>query len=144
MKKSSYKAIIERSKDAYWAYIPELEGVSGVGESVQEAKRSMLDGLGLQQELGNLSVQEYLIDYHFDVESLLNYFKGILTNAAFERLTGINQLQMSHYANGLKKPRKAQLQKIERALHQLADELHCVHLQSFNAKIKSEKHNKKH
>jgi predicted RNase H-like HicB family nuclease len=39
MKKSSYKAIIERSKDAYWAYIPELEGVSGVGETVQEAKQ---------------------------------------------------------------------------------------------------------
>jgi hypothetical protein len=128
MKKSSYKAIIERSKDAYWAYIPELEGVSGVGESVQEAKRSMLDGLGLQQELGNLSVQEYLIDYHFDVVSLLNYFKGILTNAAFERLTGINQLQMSHYANGLKKPRKAQRQKIEKALHQLGEDLRSIYL----------------
>ena len=128
MKKSSYKAIIERSKDAYWAFIPELEGVSGVGETVQEAKQSMLDGLGLQQELGNLSIQEFLIEYHFDVISLLNYFKGILTNAAFERLTGINQMQMSHYATGLKKPRKAQLQKIERALHQLADELHCIYL----------------
>jgi hypothetical protein len=128
MKSITYKAIIERSKDAYWAYIPELEGVSGVGESVQEAKRSMLDGLGLQQELGNLSVQEYLIDYHFDVESLLNYFKGILTNAAFERLTGINQLQMSHYANGLKKPRKAQRQKIEKALHQLGEDLRSIYL----------------
>ena len=88
----------------------------------------MLDGLGLQQELGNLSVQEYLIDYHFDVVSLLNYFKGILTNAAFERLTGINQLQMSHYANGLKKPRKAQRQKIEKALHQLGEDLRSIYL----------------
>ncbi len=85
MKKSSYIAIIERSKDAYWAYIPELEGVSGVGDTVQEAKQSMLGGLGLQQELGNLSNQEFLIEYHFDVISLLNFFKGILTNAAFER-----------------------------------------------------------
>jgi predicted RNase H-like HicB family nuclease len=57
-----YKAIIERSKDAYWAYIPELEGVSGVGDTVQEAKQSMLDGLGLQLELGNLSIQEFLIE----------------------------------------------------------------------------------
>ncbi|MCF8203278.1 MAG: type II toxin-antitoxin system HicB family antitoxin, partial [Crocinitomicaceae bacterium] len=55
----SYKAIIERSKDAYWAFIPELEGVSGVGETVQEAKQSMLEGLSLQQELGNLSNQAY-------------------------------------------------------------------------------------
>jgi len=128
MKKSSYKAIIERSKDAYWAYIPELEGVSGVGDTVQEAKQSMLGGLGLQQELGNLSNQEFLIEYHFDVISLLNYFKGILTNAAFERLTGINQMQMSHYATGLKKPRKAQRQKIERALHQLGEDLRSIYL----------------
>jgi hypothetical protein len=128
MKKSFYKAIIERSKDAYWAYIPELEGVSGVGETVQEAKQSMLGGLRLQQELGNLSNQEFLIEYHFDVISLLNFFKGILTNAAFERLTGINQMQMSHYATGLKKPRKAQRQKIERALHQLGEDLRSIYL----------------
>ncbi len=128
MKKSSYKAIIERSKDAYWAYIPELEGVSGVGDTVQEAKKSMLDGLSLQQELGNLSNQEFLVEYHFDVISLLNYFKGILTNAAFERLTGINQMQMSHYATGLKKPRKSQRQKIERALHQLGEDLRSIYL----------------
>jgi hypothetical protein len=37
-------------------------------------------------------------------------------------------MQMSHYANGLKKPRKAQRQKNERALHQLADELNCIQL----------------
>ena len=124
----NYRAIIERSKDAYWAYIPDLEGVTGVGETVQEAKQSMLEGLNLQIELGNLSLCEYTIDYHFDVISLLNYFKGILTNAAFERLTGINQMQMSHYANGLKNPRKAQRQKIEKALHELADELRSIHL----------------
>ena len=128
MKSNTYKAIIERSKDAYWAYAPELEGVSGVGVSVQEAKQSMLEGLYLQQELGNLPSQQIAFDYHFDVVSLLNYFKGILTNAAFERLTGINQLQMSHYANGLKKPRKAQRQKIEKALHQLGKDLRSIYL----------------
>lgn len=128
MKKSFFKAIIERSKDAYWAYIPELEGVSGVGETVQEAKQSMLDGLSLQQELGNLPFEVYELEYHFDVMSLLNYFKGILSNAAFERISGINQMQMSHYATGLKKPRKAQLQKIEKALHRLGDELKSINL----------------
>ena len=96
--------------------------------SVQEAKQSMLEGLYLQQELGNLPSQQIAFDYHFDVVSLLNYFKGILTNAAFERLTGINQLQMSHYANGLKKPRKAQRQKIEKALHQLGEDLRSIYL----------------
>jgi predicted RNase H-like HicB family nuclease len=128
MNKFYYKAIIERSEDAFWAYIPELEGVTGVGDTVQAAKQSMLECIDIQLELGNLKHQEFCISYHFDVISLLNYFKGILTNAAFERLTGINQMQMSHYANGLKKPRKAQLQKIERALHKLGEELQSISL----------------
>lgn len=128
MKTQIYTAIIERSKDAYWAYIPDLEGVSGAGNNVSEAKNSMLEGLQIQQELGNIPNANYSIEYQFDVISLLNYFKGILTNAAFERLTGINQMQMSHYANGLKKPRKAQREKIEQALHQLGEELISIHL----------------
>jgi hypothetical protein len=128
MKSNTYKAIIERSKDAYWAYVPDLEGVSGVGTTVQEAKDSMQNGLQIQRELGNVAMDDIKFEYHFDVISLLNYFKGILTNAAFERLTGINQLQMSHYATGLKKPRKAQRLKIEKALHQLGDELRSIYL----------------
>ena len=128
MKSNTYKAIIERSKDAYWAYVPDLEGVSGVGTTVQEAKDSMQNGLQIQRELGNVAMDDIKFEYHFDVISLLNYFKGILTNAAFERLTGINQLQMSHYATGLKKPRKAQRLKIEKALHQWGDELRSIYL----------------
>lgn len=128
MRTHIYTAIIERSIDAYWAYIPELEGVSGIGDNVTEAKNSMLEGLRIQQELGNIPTANYSIKYQFDIISLLSYFKGILTNAAFERLTGINQMQMSHYANGLKKPRKAQREKIEKALHQLGEELISIHL----------------
>jgi hypothetical protein len=33
-----------------------------------------------------------------------NYYKRIFTNVALERITGINQKQLQHYATGLKKP----------------------------------------
>ena len=66
--------------------------------------------------------------FKFDTESLLEYYKGIFTNAAFERLTGINQMQISHYATGLKKPRKAQAKRIEAALHKLGKELVAIEL----------------
>ena len=36
---------------------------------------------------------------------------------ALEKLTGINQKQLHHYATGLRKPREAQRKKIETALH---------------------------
>ena len=71
---------------------------------------------------------DYEIIYHFDVESLLNYYKGIFTNSALEKITGINQRQLQHYSSGLKKPRQPQLKKIEDGLHKLAAELQAVEL----------------
>ncbi|MCF8370560.1 MAG: hypothetical protein K9H64_02985 [Bacteroidales bacterium] len=43
---------------------------------------------------------------------------GILSNSALERLTGINQKQMQHYASGLRKPREAQRQKNNKRIGQ--------------------------
>ena len=122
------KVIIERSKDAFWAY-SENTGVNGVGDTVEEVKQSVLECIKIQKGLGNLKDgEDYEIVYKFDTESLLQHYKGIFTNAAFERLTGINQLQVSHYATGLKKPRPAQAKKIEKALHKLGEELLAIEL----------------
>jgi len=122
------KVIIERSKDAFWAY-SENTMVNGVGDTIEEVKQSVLECIEIQKELGNLKANEtYNIVSKFDAESLLKHYKGIFTNAAFERLTGINQLQISHYATGLKKPRPAQAKKIESALHKLGSELMAIEL----------------
>ena len=120
--------VIERSKDAFWAYAPKLEGVSGVGDTVEQAKQSALESIELQKELGNIPNVKYTTIFKFDTESLLNYYKGIFTNSAFEKLTGINQKQIQHYATGLKKPRPAQAKRIETALHKLGSELMAVEL----------------
>ena len=72
--------------------------------------------------------EEFTLIYKFDVESLLEYYEGIFTKSALERLTKINQKQLSHYANGLRKPRLEQRKKIERALHKLGKELLTVEL----------------
>ena len=50
-------------------------------------------------------------------------YEGIFTKSGLERLTGINQKQLWHYANGVSKPRPAQRRKIEDALHRLGSEL---------------------
>ncbi|TAM99366.1 MAG: XRE family transcriptional regulator [Chitinophagaceae bacterium] len=122
------KVIIERSRDAFSAYAENAEGISGMGDTVQEVKESLLESIEIQKELGNLKVNQFEIVYKFDMESLLHYYKGIFSQAAFERMTGINQHQISHYANGTKKPRPAQAKKIETALHQLGEELLAVEL----------------
>ena len=125
--------VIERSNNLFSAYAANVEGVYGAGESVAEAKDSIVKSIELLRKYNKRNTPsilkgQYTIMYRFDVESFLNYYKGIFTNAALERLTGINQKQFQHYAAGLKKPREAQIRKIETALHKLGGELIAVKL----------------
>ena len=120
--------IIERSNDFYWAYADNIEGISAGGETVQEAKDGILEAIALQKELNNFPYTDYQLTYKYDAESVLQYFKGVISNPAFERLTGINQKLIHQYAVGLKKPRAAQRQKIQEGLHKLGTELLSVQL----------------
>lgn len=69
---------------------------------------------------------EYEIVYKFDVQSLLEYYRGIFSFSALQTITGINQKQLAHYASGISKPRQAQAEKIADGLHKLANELQTV------------------
>jgi transcriptional regulator with XRE-family HTH domain len=50
----------------------------------------------------------------------------MLSLAGLEKITGINQRQLSHYLNGVKKPRQETIQKIEESIHRFANELSQV------------------
>ena len=65
----------------------------------------------------------YEIEWHIDVKSLLQYYSNIFNMAGLQRLTGINQKQLHHYASGLSKPRPTQRARINEALHRLGQEL---------------------
>ncbi|SHG28976.1 Predicted nuclease of the RNAse H fold, HicB family [Salegentibacter echinorum] len=127
------KVIIEKSSDSYGAYSENVPGLYGAGNTPEECKESILDAIETiktldDNEIPDILKGDYNITYKFDTESLLNYYKGIFTNAAFERLTGINQKQLQHYSSGLKKPREATKSKIEDSLHKLGKELLAVKL----------------
>ncbi len=126
------KVIIERGKDDYGAWIENVSGVYGAGSTVEEAKKSVEDGLKLfikhNKELPSVLKGQYELVYKFDAQSLFQFYKGIFTKAAIERITGINQRQLQHYSSGLKKPRPNQAKKIETSLHKLGAELLSVEL----------------
>ncbi|MCC4228370.1 type II toxin-antitoxin system HicB family antitoxin [Zunongwangia profunda] len=127
------KVIIEKSADSYGAYAENVWGIYGAGDTAEECKQSILDAIETiktfdDHEIPEALKGEYKIIYKFDIESLLNYYKGIFTNAAFERLTGINQKQLQHYSSGLKTPRESTKIKIEKSLHQLGEELTAIEL----------------
>lgn len=127
------RIIIEKTKDQYTAYAENVEGIYGGGDTVEQAKASIEKSIRLikkhnKEKAPKILLSDYQLVYKFDTQSLLNYYKGIFTNASLERITGIRQKQIQHYASGLKKPRPAQKKKIQDSLHELAHELMAVEL----------------
>lgn len=132
------KNIVEISfvNSNFSACVPSLPGCVSVGDTPMEVKNNINEAITIHlkgmvedgDKIPSGFLGEFQLSYKFDTVSLLNYYKGIFTNAALEKLTGINQKQIQHYATGLKKPRLAQRKKIEQALHQLGRELITVEL----------------
>jgi len=127
------KIIIEKTSDFYSAYAENVEGIYGAGATVQKTKESVVKSLELyvkynKKRLPKILQGDYSVKYRFDAQSLLNYYKGIFTNASLEKITGINQKQIQHYASGLKKPRELQKRKIQTGLRNLAKELQSIEL----------------
>lgn len=127
------RAILSKGPDDFEARFEGVEGVRGVGDTPTVALENLIDAMARYAQNSAdapawIKEGSYQIQYKFDIQSLLHYYKGIFTNAALERMTGINQKQIQHYASGTKKPRPEQLRKIEAAFKKLGSELLAVEL----------------
>jgi len=100
-----------------------FEGAYGCGVTIEEAKNEALNGYELYLKENHLEKPNCPIVFRYDIESLLNFYKGIITLSGIERLTGINQKLLHHYLCGLKKPRSTQKEKIINGLKKLGHEL---------------------
>ncbi len=129
-------AVIERAEHNFGAYVEEIDGVGGIGDTLDEVKKDLEEGLVVLKEVcieDGYPVPEelqgeYEIVFRMDTRSFLKMYCKIFTKSALERMTGINQKQLWHYANGLSTPRPATVAKIEKALHQLGEELLSLEL----------------
>jgi len=124
--------ILEKTTDgAYSAYLPDLPGCISTGDSILDIKNSIKEAVdfhieGMRRE--NLSIPEefegdIILTYRMDLESLFEWFSGILTKSGVSKITGMNQSLISQYVSGIKTPSSKQTKKIERALHNLGHEL---------------------
>lgn len=70
---------------------------------------------------------DYELEYNLlDAATVLRAYEPYVSLAAISRATGINQHLLSHYANGLKKPRPLQRQRIVDGIHKIGRELLSV------------------
>lgn len=120
---------ISASRDHFGAFSENCEGIYAAGNTVDEVKKDVEEAISLikanlpEERWPEIIKGDYVIEWHYDVQSLLQYYQGIFSNAALERLTGIHQKQLWNYAKGISKPRPAARQKIQRALNNLGREL---------------------
>ena len=122
---------IGKTENNYAACVEGLDGFVCTADTFEELKKEVSEGIefhinGLREDndpVPEVFESDYVLVYKWDVESLLEYYRGIFTKSALERITGINQTQLGHYAAGRSKPRIPQVKKIEKALHQLGEEL---------------------
>ncbi|HHV86121.1 MAG TPA: type II toxin-antitoxin system HicB family antitoxin [Petrimonas sp.] len=127
---------VEITNKNYSAYIDALPGCVATGATFEELQKNMKDAIIFHldtsrefgDEIADVFSSDFDLIYKFDPESLLTHYRGIFTNAALERLTGINQRQLQRYATGETKPRPEQARKISEAFHKLAHELQVVAL----------------
>ena len=68
----------------------------------------------------------YEFEYHLDTAALIRSCEQYASLAAISRASGVNARLLSHYANGLKKPRPAQRQRIVEGLHKIGRHLMSV------------------
>lgn len=117
------------SADSFGAFAENCEGVYASGDTVQDVKKDVLDVINIikdeypEDKLPLPIKENWDIEWKYDVQSLLKYYEGIISNAALERLTGINKKQLWNYSHGISKPRKEAKEKIQNALHSLGKEL---------------------
>jgi predicted RNase H-like HicB family nuclease len=118
------------------AHVPSLPGCISTGETPDEMKANILKAISFHLEgmkddgdtIPDSFIDDFELEYKFDIQSLLKYYKNVITGSALEKYSGINQKQLNHYANLHRKPKAEQIKKIESAFHNLGRELMSVQL----------------
>ena len=101
-------------------------GITGDGNTVPEAvadfENSYEEMKAYYAETGK-EFKEATFDYQYDMASFLNYISGKITLSGLQRITGVNQGQLSNYLNGHRRPSKRTIHKMERSLHSFGKQI---------------------
>ena len=126
--------IIEKSKDFFDAYSDNCDDIYAAGDSVQAVKEDAMRAIeGIKRNLPEdrwpkQIKGEFEIEWKFDVPSFLEYYGNYLSLAGLQRMTGINQKQLSNYLHHRAVPRQKQADRIINGLHNFAREILSITL----------------
>lgn len=129
------KVIIEKATDgtydANMEYLKDVPfGLLGQGKTVEETIEDFRNSYQEIQEMYRAEGKvcpELEFEFSYDTASFIQSFAYAFTLAGLERITGVNQKQLGHYASGLRKPSRATIKKIEEGIRRFSNELSSVH-----------------
>lgn len=131
MKPIQVKATIERGDngtyDVTMEYLPQIPfGLLGQGNNVEEAIADFYNSSNEMKAFLAEKGEVYPpLEFHFvyDIPSFLKRYAYAFSLAGLGRITGINERQLSHYINGIRKPSLKTTLKIEQKLKEFAGEI---------------------
>ena len=104
--------------------------ITGTGDTVQEAMETFKDGYEdmkrYYKEEGK-DFEEVSFDFQYDIASFLQHYAYAFSLAGLERITGVNQKQLSHYISGYRHPSEKTVRKIECGIRKFRQELSSMH-----------------
>ena len=126
-------AIIERGNDGTYSVFIESDnvpfGAIGDGKTVAEAIadfNNSIDEMRAYYAEEGKEFPDLEFEFKYDTASFLQQYAYAFTLAGLERITGVNQRQLSHYITGVRKPSVKTTQKIENRLHEFGAEIASV------------------
>ena len=126
-------AIIEKgADDTYGVFIGSDNvpfGVLGDGKTIAEAVADFYNSLDEMRAFyaeEDREFPELEFEFRYDTASFLQQYAYAFTLAGLERITGVNQRQLSHYINGVRKPSEKTTRKIEERLHKFGAEIASI------------------
>ena len=104
------------------------------GKTLQEVKEAIVEALNFHVEgliANGETVPEELKgnwepEFLLTTRAQLRYSEKYITRKALSKETGINEQQLSHYANGWKKPRPETQKRILDGIHAIAQHLSLI------------------
>jgi predicted RNase H-like HicB family nuclease len=135
MKNKSVEVYVEKAADGtYWGTTQNLPGVvTAFGNSLEELKinlqQAYSDYLETAMELNEEWIQQILqtnvFVYRLDIQALFKLIPEIKISSLAKK-AGINESLMRQYATGKANASEERAKKIEKALHELGNELLSV------------------
>lgn len=127
--------MVEPTGNGYSAYVPDLPVTCTVGDNWEELEKNVTEAVDFHlesiiedgDEIHDLFKSGFEFDYRLNIQDFFQLFKPVKQSVIAQR-AGINPSLLRQYARGIKHPSLAQAKKIEKAIHQLGEELLRVQL----------------